>query len=76
MNLTNNFNYMSNKLYDVLKWVALTACYAFAIFYKQVGEAWGWPHIDQVVTTINAVGLLIGTLIGVEGAVYNSNKNK
>lgn len=54
-----------DKLYDVLKWVGLIACPAFATFYGVIGPVWGMPHVDAIVTTINAVGLLIGALIGV-----------
>lgn len=27
--------------------------------------AWGWPHVDAIVTTLNALGILAGVLIGV-----------
>lgn len=56
---------MPDKLYDVLKWVGLVACPALATFYGVVGPVWAMPNVDAVVTTINAVGLLIGALIGV-----------
>lgn len=56
---------MPDKLYDVLKWVGLVACPALATFYGVVGPVWSMPNVDAVVTTINAVGLLIGALIGV-----------
>lgn len=56
---------MPDKLYDVLKWVGLVACPALATFYGVVGPVWSMPHVDAIVTTINAVGLLIGALIGV-----------
>ncbi|WP_270197737.1 phage holin [Bifidobacterium pseudocatenulatum] len=30
-----------------------------------VGPQWGLPHCGEIVTTINAVGLFVGALIGV-----------
>ncbi|WP_372584263.1 phage holin, partial [Bifidobacterium longum] len=27
--------------------------------------AWGWTHVDAIVTTLNALGILAGALIGV-----------
>lgn len=54
-----------NRLYDFLKWVGLIALPASAVFYATIGEAWGFPYVDNVVLTLNATGVLIGTLIGV-----------
>lgn len=53
-----------DSVYDILKWVGLIACPALATFIGVVGPVWGMPHVDAVVTTINATGLLIGALIG------------
>ena len=55
---------LPNGIYDVLKWLGLIACPALATFYGVVGPLWGWPAPEAVVTTINAVGVLIGALIG------------
>lgn len=67
---------LSNKAYDVLKWVGLIACPALAVFYSTVGPLWGWPQVDAVVTTINAIGVLIGALIGVSTSAYNKEQAK
>lgn len=53
-----------DKLYNWLKWLGLIACPACATFYGVVAPLWGWPAPEAVVTTINAVGVLIGALIG------------
>lgn len=59
-------NYLiPDKVYDVLKWVGLVLCPALAVLVATVGPAWGMAYVDQIVTTINAVGLFIGSLIGV-----------
>lgn len=55
---------LPNSVYDTLKWVGLIACPALATFYGVVAPLWGWPAPEAVVTTINAVGVLIGALIG------------
>ena len=55
---------MPSWLYDVLKWTGLIACPACAVFYATVAPAWNWPYPDEVVLTLNAIGVLIGTLIG------------
>ena len=55
---------LPDKTYDVLKWIGLIVCPALAAFVGAVGPAWGMPHVDAVVLTINAVGVLIGAVIG------------
>ena len=54
-----------DKAYDVLKWVGLVVLPALSLFVGTVGPAWGWTHVDAIVTTLNALGSLAGALIGV-----------
>ena len=56
--------FMPDGVYDMLKWVGLIALPALAVFYSIIAPAWGLPYADQVVLTLNALGVLIGTLIG------------
>lgn len=66
---------ISNKLYDFLKWFALTAIPGFEAFWLTVGKAWNFPHLTEIGTTIAAVGLLIATLIGVSTVQYRKNEH-
>lgn len=65
---------MSNKLYDVLKWIALIALDAIGVFYKAVSTIWGFPYGDEVLATCTALSVLLGTLVGVSSAQYNKKK--
>ncbi len=60
----NNY-FIPDKVYQVLKWVCLICLPACATFYGVCAPLWGWPAPESVVTTINAVGVLIGACIGV-----------
>lgn len=63
---TGEENYLlPDKAYQVLKWLALIALPALAVFAHVVGPAWGLPYVDQTVTTLNALAVLVGALIGV-----------
>lgn len=62
---------MSNKTYDVLKWVALVALDAIGVFYKAIAGIWGLPLGDEVLATCTSLSLLLGTLIGISSANYN-----
>ena len=61
---------INDRLYECLKWLCLIALPAIAWFY---GDTWSLPYGDQIVTTVNAVGTLIGILIGV--STYNYRKD-
>ena len=51
------------KAYECLKWIGLIACPAIATFLGVVGPAWH-VSLEPWVITINATGLLIGSLLG------------
>lgn len=56
---------LPGKAYDALKWLALIALPSIAWLVGVVGPQWGLPHCGEIVTTINAVGVFVGALIGV-----------
>lgn len=60
--------FLSDKLYTIRKWTALIAFPSIATFIGVIGAVWGWADTDAIVTTINAVGVLIGALIGASAA--------
>lgn len=60
----NNY-ILPDEAYKVLKWLALIALPALAVFVHVVGPAWNLPCVDQIVTTLNALAVLVGALIGV-----------
>lgn len=64
---TNDY-LLPDKAYQALKWLALIALIALpavAWLVGAVGPQWGLPHCGEIVTTINAIGLFVGALIGV-----------
>lgn len=65
-----------NKVYDVLKWVALVALDAVGVFYNTLSAIWGFPFGDEVMATCAAASLLIGALIGVASVTYKWKKTK
>ena len=65
---------LSNKVYDVLKWVALIALDAIGVCYKTLAAIWGFPFGDEVLATCTAISLCIGALIGISTAQYNKHQ--
>lgn len=63
---------LSDKVYNVLKWICLIALPAIAVFYFTISKIWGLPFGAEIPATINAVAVLIGALIGI--SQHNLNK--
>lgn len=61
---------LSNRAYDILKWIALVALDAIGVCYKVLSAIWSLPMGDEVLSTCAAISVLIGTLIGVSSAQY------
>lgn len=67
---------LSDKVYNILKWIALICIPAVVTFLSVVlGVLEVDPKtINIVVTILAAIGTLIGSLIGVSTANYNKDK--
>ncbi len=64
-----------NRVYDVLKWVAVIVIPALVILIKTVFPVWHIPYAEPIATTLTAIGLFIGALIGVSTISYNNQIN-
>ena len=62
---------LSNKTYDVLKWIAQIGLPAIATLYSALAGIWGLPYGEQIVGTIVAVDTCLGVLLGI-----SSSQNK
>lgn len=62
---------MSNKTYDICKWIAQYLLPALATLYFAVSQIWGLPYAEQIVGTITAVDTFLGVLLGISTANYN-----
>ena len=61
---------MSNKVYDVLKWITMVALPAIGTFYFALAGIWGFPYAEQVGGTITAVVTFLGVVLGISSAQY------
>ena len=62
---------MSNKMYDVLKWIAMYFLPALGTLYFALSGIWGLPYGEQIVGSITAVDTFLGVLLGISTAQYN-----
>ncbi len=62
---------ISNKLYDIMKWLVIIVLPALATLYAALATVWAWPYSEQVVTTITAVDTFLGAVLCISTAAYN-----
>lgn len=65
---------MSDKVYDVLKWIALYLLPALGTLYFALAGIWNFPYGEQVVGTITAVDTFLGVILGISSAKYEQDK--
>lgn len=61
---------LSNKAYDILKWIAMVVLPAIGTLYFALAGIWGFPYAEQIVGTITAVDTFLGVLLGISAAQY------
>lgn len=66
---------MSNKTYDVLKWIALVGLSAVGTLYSALSAIWGFPYGEQVVSTIVALEVFLGAILQLSTSKYNKTTN-
>ena len=65
---------ISNKVYDVLKFIAQVVLPALGTLYFSLATIWGFPYGEQIVGTISAIDLFLGALLGISTMQYNKDK--
>ncbi len=65
---------LSNKVYDILKWIALYLLPALGTLYFALSGIWGLPYGEQVVGTITAADTFLGVLLGISSAAYKKEQ--
>ena len=63
---------LPDHVYDVLKWVAIIVMPALATFIVGLGGIWSIPYAGQLATTVTAIGVLLGALLGLSSVKYHS----
>ena len=66
---------MSNKTYDILKYVCQIVLPAIGTLYFALAQIWGFPYAEQIVGTITALDTFLGAILMISSASYNKSKN-
>lgn len=67
---------MSNKTYDILKWIAQIFLPALGTLYFALAGIWDFPYGEEIVGTITAIDAFLGCLLGISSTLYNQNKEE
>ena len=65
---------ISDKAYEILKWIALCVLPAIGTLYFALSGIWGFPYGEEIVGTITAVDTFLGVILGLSTAQYNKTK--
>ena len=66
---------MSNKTYDILKYICQIVLPAIGTLYFALAQIWGFPYAEQIVGTLTAIDTFMGVLLGISSARYNNANN-
>ena len=64
---------LSNKTYDILKYIAQYVLPALGALYFGLSKIWGLPYGTEIVGTIALVDTFLGTLLGLSTKNYNKS---
>ena len=62
---------ISNKTYDVLKWVALYLLPGATTLWLALAGIWGLPYGEQIGGTLAAANTFLGVVLGISTSGYN-----
>lgn len=63
---------LSNKVYDVLKFIAQIVLPAIGTLYFTLSTIWGLHYGEQIVGTITAIDTFLGALLGISSISYKN----
>ena len=67
---------MTNKVYDVMKWIAMYLIPAVGTLYFALAGIWNFPYGEEVVGTLTAVDTFLGVILGISTAKYNKQSEE
>lgn len=67
--------FLTNRAYDVLKYIAQIGLPALGTLYFALAGLWGFPNGEQVVGTIAAVNVFLGVILGYSNKTYYGSEN-
>lgn len=67
---------MSNKVYDVLKWIALVFLPAFIVLVGVILNSLNVANANIIITILTAIDTFLGSILGISNINYNKKSRK
>lgn len=64
---------LTNKAYDVLKWIATYFLPAVGTLYFALARIWNFPYGEEIVGSITAVDAFLGAILGISSSSYKGD---
>lgn len=62
---------MTNKAYDIIKWIVVIVLPSLGTLYFALAGIWGLPYGEEIVGTIAAIDTFLGAVMMISTAQYN-----
>ena len=62
---------MSNKRYDILKYIAQIVLPALGVLWFSISRIWGIGYGEEILATITALDCFLGAILGISTVRYN-----
>jgi hypothetical protein len=64
---------LSNKIYDILKWITLLFLPSLGTLYFALAGIWGFPYGEEIVGTLTAITAFMGAILKISSDQYKKN---
>ena len=61
---------MSNKTYDIMRWVSAVGLPALTALWLTLANIWGFPYAEAIGATLAAITTFLGAILGVSSIQY------
>lgn len=65
---------LSNKAYDILKWVCILLLPALATLYRGLAGIWNWGLVEEIPQTLITIDAFLGALLGLSTIDYKKKE--
>lgn len=65
---------MDNKVYDILKWIALVGLPALTALWLTLANIWGFPYAEAIGATMAAITTFLGAVLGISSIQYQKKQ--
>ena len=62
---------ITNKSYDIIKWIVVIVIPAVITLYSTLGSIWEFPYVQEITGTLAAIDVFLGVIMKISSASYN-----